>query len=319
MHIIPESEIPGLMTREDCFQAVQAVFASMSRGTARNFPVIREAIGHADALYGFKSGFDRESLALGLKSGGFWPGNAAKGLTNHQSTIFLFDADTGQVKAVIGANLLTALRTAAASAVSIQHLARQDSEVFGIIGAGHQSTFQLRAALEQRSFRRVVGWNRDPSKLIKLAAVADEYGLPFEAVSLEQMGAQSDVIVTILSSFAPVLAAAQIRPGTHIACMGTDTRGKQEVDTALVAMSKLFTDELSQAISIGECQHAYAAGLISEDEITPLGLVINGEHAGRQAEDEITIFDGTGVGLQDLAVANAALEIAVERNVATWV
>ena len=311
MYIVPEAAIDGLLTREDSFRAVQAVFAAMARGAARNFPVVREAIGHADALYGFKSGFDRESLALGLKSGGFWPGNAAKGLTNHQSTIFLFDADTGQVRAVIGGNLLTALRTAAASAVSVHHLARPDAEVLGMIGAGHQAAFQLRAVLEQRPFRRVVGWNRDPSKLARLAAVAGEFGLPFEAVTLDRLGAEADVIVTILSAFSPVLKAAQVRPGTHLACMGTDTRGKQEVEAALVARASLFTDEVAQAVTIGECQHAVAQGLVTAEAITPLGAVIDGRHPGRRAAEEITLFDGTGVGLQDLAVAAAVLDKAI--------
>lgn len=316
MYIVPEAAIDGLLTREDSFRAVQAVFAAMARGAARNFPVVREAIGHADALYGFKSGFDRESLALGLKSGGFWPGNAAKGLTNHQSTIFLFDADTGQVRAVIGGNLLTALRTAAASAVSVHHLARPDAEVLGMIGAGHQAAFQLRAVLEQRPFRRVVGWNRDPSKLARLAAVAGEYGLPFEAVTLDRLGAEADVIVTILSAFSPVLKAAQVRPGTHLACMGTDTRGKQEVEAALVAGASLFTDEVAQAVTIGECQHALAQGLVTAEAITPLGAVIDGRHPGRRAAEEITLFDGTGVGLQDLAVAAAVLDKAIAKGVA---
>ncbi|MGA0541849.1 iminosuccinate reductase BhcD [Neotabrizicola sp. VNH66] len=315
MYIVPEAAIAGLMTREDAFRAVEAVFASMARGTARNFPVIREAIGHADALYGFKSGFDRESLALGLKSGGFWPGNAARGLTNHQSSILLFDADTGQIKAVIGGNLLTALRTAAASAVSIRHLARADAEVIGMIGAGHQAPFQLRAALEQRRFRRVLGWNRDASKLAKLAAVAEEFGLPFKAASPDRLGAESDVIVTILSSFAPVLTAAQVRPGTHLACMGTDTSGKQEVGADLVAAATLFTDEVAQAVTIGECQHAVAQGLVAADDITPLGQVIEGRHPGRRSADEITLFDGTGVGLQDIAIAAKTLENAIRQKV----
>ena len=172
MIIVPEREIAGLITAADCFTAVEQVFASMARKSAYNFPVIREAIGHADALYGFKSGFDRESLALGLKSGGFWPRNGEQGLTNHQSAIFLFDADSGQCRAVVGGNLLTALRTAAASAISIKHLARPDAKVLGMIGAGHQSTFQLRAALDQRAFDKVVGWNIDPGGLIRLEAVA---------------------------------------------------------------------------------------------------------------------------------------------------
>mgnify|MGYP003678409208 CR=1 FL=1 len=95
MLIVPEKLIADLVTSEAAYDAVEAVFAAMARGDARNFPVVREALGHADALYGFKSGFDRAGLALGLKSGGYWPGNIDRGLTNHQSTVVLFDPDTG--------------------------------------------------------------------------------------------------------------------------------------------------------------------------------------------------------------------------------
>lgn len=317
--IVPEHLIADLISAKDCFAAVEQVFAAMARDTAYNFPVIREAIGHADALYGFKSGFDRESLALGLKSGGFWPRNADKGLTNHQSTIFLFDADTGRCRAVVGGNLLTALRTAAASAVSIRHLARPDARVLGMIGAGHQSTFQLRAALDQRDFDKVVGWNLNPADLDRLAKVAGERDIPFQAVDLDQLGAQADVIITITSSFAPILQAAQVRPGTHLACMGTDTKGKQEVEAALLAKASVFTDEVAQSVTIGEAQHAVAQGLIAEGDITQIGAVINGDRPGRVSDDQITLFDGTGVGLQDLAVASAAVDLAVERGIAIQV
>ncbi len=316
MIIVPEKTIPDLIDRKASFDAIEAVFAAMSRGDAYNFPVIREDIGYADALYGFKSGFDRAGLSLGLKSGGYWPGNEAKGLTNHQSTVFLFNADTGQVKAVVGGNYLTALRTASASAVSIKHLAREDSKVLGMIGAGHQSAFQMRAALEQRDFERVIGWNLHPEMLSRLADTAAEFDLPFEAVDLDQLGAKADVIISITSSFAPILKAAQVKAGTHIACMGTDTKGKQEVEAELVAKATVFTDEVAQSITIGECQHAIASGLIAESDINELGSVINGDHKGRASDDEITLFDGTGVGLQDLAVASAVVDIAVEKGVA---
>ncbi|GLS42743.1 ornithine cyclodeaminase [Methylobacterium brachythecii] len=288
----------------------------MARKSAYNFPVIREAIGHADALYGFKSGFDRESLALGLKSGGFWPGNIDKGLTNHQSTVFLFDADSGRCRAAVGGNLLTALRTAAASAVSIKYLARPDARVLGMIGAGHQSTFQLKAALDQRPFEKVIGWNIEPAALERLASVAKERGLPFESVDLDQLGRQADVIITITSSFEPILKAAQVRPGTHLACMGTDTKGKQEVEAELVAAATVFTDEIAQSITIGEAQHAVGRGLLSADGIVEIGAVINRTDPGRRSDDEITLFDGTGVGLQDLAVASAVVDLAVARGIA---
>ena len=136
--IINEDVCAQVVSRADAFDAVEAVFGAMARWDAYNFPVIREAIGYADALYGFKSGFDRAGKSLGVKSGGFWPGNMEKGLTNHQSTIFLFDPDTGRLQALVGGNYLTAVRTAASSSVSIAHLARKDAKVLGIVGAGHQ-------------------------------------------------------------------------------------------------------------------------------------------------------------------------------------
>jgi len=319
MLIVREKDIAALITRQDSFDAVEKVFASMAAKTAYNFPVIREAIGHADALYGFKSGFDRQSLNLGLKSGGYWPGNAAKGLTNHQSTIFLFDADTGKCRAIVGGNVLTALRTAAAAAVSVAHLARKDAKVLGIIGAGHQASFQLRAVAEQRQFERIVAWNRSPEKLSALAAVAAEIGLPFESVTREELGAQSDVIVTIVSSNAAILKDVHVRPGTHIACMGTDTKGKQEVEAALVARATVFTDEVAQSTTIGECQHAVADGTLDPASIIELGAVVNGTHVGRSSDTEVTLFDGTGVGLQDLAVASAVVDLAITKGIAVAV
>ena len=316
MLIVPENEIAGLMTRQAAFDAVEAVFAAMAAGAAYNFPVVREAIGHEDALYGFKGGFDRSGATLGLKAGGYWPHNMEKrGLINHQSTVFLFDPDTGKPRAMVGGNLLTALRTAAASAVSIKHLARGDAKVLGMIGAGHQAAFQLRAALEQRGFEKVIGWNRDPTKLSTLATVAEEAGLPFETVTLDAM-ADADVIVSITSSFDAILVAHQVSPGTHVACMGTDTRGKQEVDPALLARATVFTDEVAQSTSIGEAQHAVAQGLIADGDIRQLGAVINGTQPRRSSTDEITLFDGTGVGLQDLAVAVAVVRLAVDEGVA---
>lgn len=316
MLIVPEREIASLMTREAAFEAVEQVFAAMASGDAYNFPVVREAIGHEDALYGFKGGFDRAGLTLGLKAGGYWPNNLEKrGLINHQSTVFLFDPDTGKPSAMVGGNALTALRTAAASSVSIKHLSRTDSKVIGMIGAEHQATFQLRAALEQRDFDKVIGWNYHPEMLPNIEKVAREAGLPIEAVDLPDM-VEADVIISITSAFAPSLMADHVSPGTHIACMGADTKGKQEVEAVLLARATVLTDEVAQSISIGEAQHAVAEGLIEQSDIHQIGAVINGTHPGRISDDQITLFDGTGVGLQDLAVASAVVDLAVDKGVA---
>lgn len=316
MLIVSEDVCKQVVDRKAAFDAVEAVFGAMARGDAWNFPVVREAIGHADALYGFKSGFDRAGLVLGVKSGGYWPGNMAKNLTNHQSTVFLFDPDTGQLSALVGGNYLTAVRTAASSSVSIAHLARKDAKVLGMIGAGHQAGFQLRAAAEQRDFEKVVAWNFHPEMLPALGKVADEIGLPFEATEREDVGEQADVIISITSAHEALMMRDWVKPGTHIACMGTDTKGKQEVDPHLLAAAAVFTDEVAQSVSIGEAQHAVGSGLIEEGDINTIGAVINGDHPGRTSDDEITLFDGTGVGLQDLAVASVAARLAEQNGLA---
>ena len=317
MLIIPEALIAQLVSSEDAFTAVEATFAAMARGEAYNFPVVREALGEG-RQYGFKSGLDRSGHMLGVKAGGYFPGNAAKGIINHQSTVFLFDPDTGQPTAMVGGGLLTALRTAAASAISIDRLARKDARVLGMVGAGHQAGFQLRAAARVREFQKVIAWNLHPDMLPKLGAIAAELGLPFEAVPLERM-VEADVIVTITSSPAASLMAAHVSPGTHLACMGTDTKGKQEVEAGLVAGASVFADEVAQSVSIGEAQHAVADGSLDATAITPLGEVLVGRHPGRRSAEEITLFDGTGVGLQDLAVAAVAVRRAVERGLGTEV
>ena len=199
--------------------------------------------------------------------------------------------------------------------ISINHLARQDSKVLGMIGAGHQSAFQMQAAVQQRNFEKILGWNHHPENISRLEQTAEELGIPYETVDLDRLGAESDVIITITSSFSTILNSGQVKPGTHIACMGTDTKGKQEVGSDLVARASLFTDEIQQSITIGEAQHAFNSELISKEDIVEIGSVINGTHPGRKSNKEITMFDGTGVGLQDLAVASQVVKEAVERGI----
>ena len=312
MLVVPERLIAGLMGPDEAFDAVAEVFRQMAGGAARNFPVVREALG-GGRQYGFKSGTGPG--ALGVKAGGYFPGNAARGITNHQSVVTLFDPETGRPEAMIGGNLLTALRTAAAAAVSIDALARPEARVLGILGAGHQAAFQLRAAARVRRFERVIGWNRTPARLAGLAAVAADLGLPFEAVPLERMR-EAEVIVTVTSSTRWTLGADHVSPGTHLACMGTDTLGKQEVAPALLSRARIFTDEPAQSITLGEAQHAVAEGLLDPARITPLGAVLTGEVPGREDPDQITLYDGTGVGLQDLAVAARVLALAKAQGLA---
>src|SRR3989338_2308244 len=271
MLIISESLAQELVSIEDAIEAVAATFIAMAQGKARNYPVVREVVGHADAVYGVKAGADTSAPFLGLKAGGYWPHNLPRALS------------------------------------------RADATVLGIIGTGGQSVHQLRATAKVRGLTRVHAWDPMPENVARFAAAVTELGLDYVAETSPQAVAEAaEIIITVTPSQKPILLKDWIRPGTHISAMGADTKGKQELDPALVDAARLFVDEAAQAISIGECQHAYAQGMIGAADLTALGEVLGGRAEGRPSGTEITLFDGTGVALQDLVVADLAMRRAME-------
>ncbi|MEM6414239.1 MAG: ornithine cyclodeaminase family protein [Pseudomonadota bacterium] len=312
MYYVSESMVESLVTQNEVTEAIEHTFVALADGDAICFPIVRETLNFADAIFGFKSGFDRTGPILGVKAGGLWPGNAAQGILNHQSTILIFDENTGAPSALVRATYLTGLRTAAASALSIKHLARNDSKTLGMIGAGGQGSYQLTAALNERDFDRVIIYDPNEENAEKLATTAMQMGLTSAVAQPEELARASDVIITVTPSRKPIVMADWIKPGTHLACMGADTVGKQEVEAALVAKANLFGDVAEQAVTLGESQHAYKAGLIEKEHITTLGAVINQSNPGRSDANEITIFDSTGMALQDLAAGRLAVKRALE-------
>jgi ornithine cyclodeaminase/alanine dehydrogenase-like protein (mu-crystallin family) len=316
MLVITEQDARALVSMRDAIAAVEHSFAAAARGQARNYPVVREVVGCEDAVFGVKTGCDTHAPMLGLKAGGYWPHNAARGLTNHQSSTLLFDPRTGRASALVSANYLTGVRTGAASAIATRHLSRPDSAVLGIIGTGVQALYQLQATLEVRSIRKVHAWNPSADKLEVFGRQVRELGLEFvPQPEREAVAANADILITVTPSTQPLVHKSWVRAGTHVNAMGADTKGKQELDPELVASAALFVDKAAQAFSIGECQHAYNAGLITERSLRgSLGAVVAGLCDGRRAPGEITIFDGTGVALQDLAVADLAVRLAAERG-----
>lgn len=321
MIVISEHDARALVGIEDAIEAVERSFAAMARGQARNYPVVREAVGYQDAVFGVKTGADTAAPILGLKAGGYWPHNMARGLGNHQSSTLLFDPETGRASALVSANYLTGVRTGAASAIASKYLSRPESRVLGIIGAGAQSQHQLRATLAVRPIRQVCAWNRSPENLAAFGRIVRELGLEFVAApDCRAVAAAADILITVTPSQQALVEKSWVRPGTHISAMGADTRGKQELDPLLVAGSALFVDEAAQAITIGEFQHAYSAGLITAESFHgSLGQVVAGLRDGRRTAEEVTIFDGTGVALQDLVVADLAVRLAKERGGCTVV
>jgi ornithine cyclodeaminase/alanine dehydrogenase-like protein (mu-crystallin family) len=314
MLVISEKLARELVSAEDAIAAVGDAFAASHAGTARSYPVVRELVGCADGIFGVKAGFDGSLPALGLKAGGYWPGNAAKGRGNHQSATLLFDPDSGQVVAIVSANYMTGVRTGAASALATRHLARKDASVLGLIGTGGQSLYQLAANCAVRPIAKVLAWDPNEKSLASFGDAVHSRGLAFEAPGLEAVVRGADILITVTPSRAALVKREWIRAGAHINAMGADTAGKQELDPVLVAAATIVVDDIEQAIGIGECQHAFRLGLIDRQRLgLSLGAVISGA-SGRKSDADITLFDGTGIALQDLAVAALAFRRARERG-----
>jgi ornithine cyclodeaminase len=316
MLLIPEALVPELVSMEDAIAAVKRSFAACDRGEARPYPVVRESVGQRAAVFGVKSGFDASAGVLGLKAGGYWPQNTHVGLGNHQSTILLYDPQTGRPSALIGANYLTGVRTGAASAIAIDCLARQDVETLSLIGAGAQAVHQVRAALAVRPLRRVMCWAPTAARLESLGVQVRAMGLEFKvAFTAEQAVRAADILVTVTPSTSAIVMKDWVRPGTHISAMGADTVGKQELASALISSAHVVVDSVEQAITIGECQHAIREGLLQREDLTQtLGGLVSGRLHGRRTVDEITVFDSTGIALQDLAAAADAVARARQRG-----
>ena len=314
MLIVSENLAVSLVSPEDAIEAVGKAFVAAYEKKAQSYPVVRETVPGFEAVFGVKTGFDATLPALGLKAGGYWGRNAAAGRSNHQSSTLLFDPDSGQAMALVSANYLTGVRTGAASALASRHLARADATVLGLIGTGTQSVHQLRAAVAVRPLKKVLAWDPSKDNLAKFAKAVEALGLAFEAADIAAVARGSDIIITVTPSRKALLQRSWIRPGTHINAMGADTAGKQELDPELVQAASIVVDDADQAISIGECQHAYRLGLIDRERLRwSIGAVIAGAFS-RRTPEEITLFDGTGIALQDLAVAALAYRRAHERG-----
>ncbi|MFZ5943227.1 MAG: ornithine cyclodeaminase family protein [Bacillota bacterium] len=316
--ILTDQDVEELITFEETMTMVEKAFADFQNGLSEVFPVVREEIKKHQGIFGIKSGYLTEDEILGFKAGGFWLKNMEKGLTNHQSTMVLFNPFTGQPKALIAANYITKIRTAALGAVGCKYLARKDSKILTVIGAGLQGRNQLLAALKVLpSIEQVQVYDIFSDSAKKMAeemAGQIKQEITFSE-DVKSVCSNADVILTTTPSYQYIVKAEWIKEGTHLNCIGTDTKGKQEIDPQLFTKAKIVVDNLNQCITIGETQHAFNQGLISKENIYgEIGEVILGQKQGRTDDRELTIFDTSGVTVQDLITAGHALDKAIQMN-----
>ncbi len=312
--VLSRAEIEPLLTLPDAMDCVEQAFRELALGQASLFPVIRERIEPYGGYFGVKAGHLRTAGVLGYKGGGFWASNRDQGVAAHQSVIVLYSPATGVPMAALDGNFITVIRTGAAGAIAARVLARRDSHNAALIGTGVQARIQLTALRQVLPIERVRCYSRNPASA---AAFAESVGGE-AADSIEAAVDNADVVVTATPSFEPLVRSNWIRAGTHINAFGADTRGKQELDIELVSTSTRIADHLPQSREIGEFQHAFRAGRVS-DVHAELGEVLAGMKPGRTSPTEITIFDATGIALQDLAVAARVYDIAQRKGVGTHI
>ncbi len=290
----------------DLLPAIEAGFVALSEGRA-NVPPVGELIvekGEVHIKYGAIAGDDRYVVKI---ASGFY-GNPARGLASGNGLMLLFDQETGApTDVLLDAGLLTDIRTAIAGAVAAKHLAPRDGGPVGILGTGVQARLQLRHLRGVVPFDHAVVWGRDAAKVARYRADMAGEGFSVEAAaSPAALAARCRLIVTTTPAVTPLLTAADIRPGTHINAMGSDTPHKQELDAAILARAeRVVADSRAQAQLRGEIFRACAAGLLDLGRVAEIGEVIAGRAAGRTQADEITVFDSTGVAVQDIKIAAA--------------
>ena len=292
---------------EQVLAAVREAFILHSQRAGRVFPVIREKL-HTGGVFGIKSGDIATQELLGFKAAGFWPGNRAKGGEPHQATVALFDPSTGRPLCIMDGNAITTARTGAAGGLGLQHLARPDSTKICLFGTGVQAKVQLQYALrmlQERCTVEYVNVSGEPDPVFE-AAFKERCSISV-ARNRDDAVAKSDVVITATPGGGPLFDAASVQPGTHLTCVGADTTGKRELPDGVLQRARIFVDDQVQARNIGECQWA------PELPCTEIGDVLAGKATVGRSKADVTVFDMTGLALQDLTVARFLYRNALEK------
>jgi len=308
LRYLPESLTRELVNHDLAMAAVAEALICAAGEGANSFPVVLAHAQDRNNRFSLKAGSAGD--LVGLKVGSYWHGNPAIGLPAHSSAILLLDPRTGRVATYIEASTANCYRTAAADALAVRELARPDARKLAIFGAGRQARFECQAIRRVRSIEEVLIVNRDAAKAATFAAELREAGLRAEVTSAGEACERAEIIVTVTGARAPLFEGSWVRPGCHVSAMGSDAPGKQELAPSLLERGRVFCDYAPQSLQFGELQHAADRVASGRLRTTNIGDVLAGRSPGRTSEDEITIFDSSGLALQDLLLGLRLLEAA---------
>jgi ornithine cyclodeaminase/alanine dehydrogenase-like protein (mu-crystallin family) len=313
--LFSRADVERLLTPDICIAAVEDAFRRLAEGSVPPPAIL--AMHAQEGSFHVKAGLlalNRPYFAAKVNAN--FPQNGARhGLPTIQGAVLLCDAVNGLLLAVMDSMAITALRTAAASAVAAKHLANSACGTALICGCGGQAAAQLHALLRVRRPGRLLAYDQDLSRA-KAFVAGFGPGLPMTAATdLAASVQQSDIVISCTTARRYFITRDMVRPGTFIAAVGADHENKQEIDPQLLAHAKVVTDVTEQARAIGDLHHAIVAGAMSADDVhAELGEVLAGRKPGRASAEEIIVFDSTGTGLQDVAAAIAVYRRALEEQ-----
>lgn len=318
--VLRDTDVALLVDADACLQATDAAFRSHARArTSAPMPMHIAVGGGGFHVKGASIALDR--LYVVVKANGNFPGNPVQtGLPAVQGAVLLYDGLDGTLLAILDSGEVTLRRTAAASALAARHLARPDSRTIAICGCGVQGRAHLVALARVAPLARVHAWDIDLARARLFATdMRQELGLDVRVANdVRDATRESSIVVTTTSSQVPFLTLECIAPGTFVAAVGADSPQKSELDGHLLAGAKVVVDSLEQCAVMGDLHHALDAGLIDRSRVHgELGELVVGDKPGRTTPEEITVFDSTGLAIEDAGVAVCAYLRALAANVGT--
>jgi ornithine cyclodeaminase len=322
--ILNHDEVVKLLPMKDCIAVMREALIALAAGQVHQplRTIIRppDAAGLMGLMPSYISG---DRAAFGLKAICVFPGNPARGKDAHQGAVLLFSADTGELQAMMNASAITAIRTAAVSAVATDLLARKDASKLAIIGTGVQARSHLAAMAQVRPVERCRIVSR---QLENARAFAEEmkrnFSFPLEAVATAAEALEgADLIVTATTAAEPIVKREWIAPGAHLNLVGASTSNAREVDSATMAAASVYVDRRESAMNeAGDYLFALREGAISADHIRgEIGELLHEDKPGRTSTEEITLFKSLGLAVEDLAAAEYLYRKAKEGNLGNWV
>lgn len=316
MRLIDRDEVARRLP-DLCIPIVRRAMIAFSRGDTRQ--LLRSIIPLADGrMFGIMPGSMGEHSPFGAKLISVYPENFSKGRQSHQGVVVLFEPSTGEPVCIVHAGEITAIRTAAASAVATDALARPESQRLAIVGYGEQAATHARAMLKVRDIRAVRVWGRSTESCGAFCSrMQAELGIPFSsAPDVEDLLSDADIVCTVTAAKEPVVQGKWVRPGTHLNVVGSSVAGPVEVDSDLVVLSRFIADSREGVINQGaEFLRAKLSGLIDDAHIVAeIGQVLAGDVIGRRSASDITLYKSLGHVVQDLASAWALYALAPEKD-----